>query len=175
MSVKDRAISYEDIASIPEGYEVIEGKLKELAPAGGEHGYFEQKVSRKIDEKFESSGYVLVGEVGIVISRDPLTVRAADIVYVSRDRLKSVPKGMLEVPPDLVVEIISPSNTFEEVEEKVADYLNFGVGRVLLIDPNAKKVTLINEDRKIEIKNFDEEVEILPELKVRMSDLGGSE
>ena len=173
MSVKDRLISYEDIASIPEGYEVIEGRLKELAPAGGEHGYFEAEVAFKLKEV--EGGYVLVGEVGIVISRDPLTVRAADIVYISKDKLKSVPKGMLEVPPDLVVEIISPSNTFEEVEEKVADYLNFGVGRVFLIDPSAKKVTLINEERKIEIKDFDEEVEILPGLKVRMSDLGGSE
>ena len=172
MSVKERVISYEELASIPEGYEVIKGRLKELAPAGGEHGYLEAEVAFKLKEV--EHGYVLVGEVGIVISRNPLTVRAADIVYVSKDRLKSVPKGMLEVPPDLVVEIISPSNTFEEVEEKVADYLNFGVGRVLLIDPNAKKVTLINEERKIEIKNFDEEVEILPELKVRMSELGGS-
>ncbi len=175
MSVKDRVISYEELTSIPEGYEVVKGRLKELAPAGGEHGFLEQKVSRKIDEEFESKGYVLVGEVGIVISREPLTVRAADIVYVSKDRLKSIPKGMLEIPPDLVVDVISPSNTFEEVEEKVADYLNFGVGRVLLIDPNAKKVTLINEERKIEIKDFNEEVEILPGIRVRMSELGGSE
>ena len=174
MDVKEKLVTYEDLENIPEGFEVVEGRLKELAPVGGEHGFLEQKVSRKIDEKFEGEGYVLVGEVGLVISKDPLTVRAADIVYISKKKLKSLPKGMLEVPPDLVVEIISPSNTFEEIEEKVADYMRFGVGRILLVDPNAKKVTLIDEQRKIQIKDFSEEVEVLPGLKLRMSELGGS-
>ncbi len=175
MSVKEKLLTYEDLGSIPEGFEIIEGRLKELAPVGGEHGFLEQKVGRKIDEKLEKEGYVLVGEVGLVISKDPLTVRAADIVYISKRKLKKLPKGMLEIPPDLVVEIISPSNTFEEIEEKVADYMDFGVGRILLIDPGIRKVTLIDEDRRIQIKGFDEEVEVLPGLKLRMSELGGSE
>ena len=175
MGVKEKLVTYEDLENIPEGFEVIEGRLKELAPAGGEHGFLEQKIGRRIDEKFEKEGYVLVGEVGLVISKDPLTVRAADIVYISKKKLKSLPKGMLEVPPDLVVEIISPSNTFEEIEEKVADYMKFGVENILLIDPGAKKVTLIDRERRIQIKDFSEEIEILPGLKLRMSELGGSE
>jgi len=174
MSVKERLLTYGDIDSIPEGYEVVRGRLKELAPAGGEHGFLEQKIGRRIDEKLENKGYVLVGEVGLITSKDPLTVRAADIVYISKDKLKEIPKGMIDIPPDLVVEIVSPSNTFEEIEEKVADYLDFGVGRIVLIDPGIKKITLIDEERKIQIKSFDEEVEILPGLKMRMSELGGS-
>ena len=173
MDVKEKLVTYEDLENIPEGFEVVEGRLKELAPVGGEHGFLEAEVAFKIKE-LEKEGYVLVGEVGLVISKDPLTVRAADIVYISKKKLKSLPKGMLEVPPDLVVEIISPSNTFEEIEEKVADYMRFGVGRILLVDPNAKKVTLIDEQRKIQIKDFSEEVEVLPGLKLRMSELGGS-
>ncbi len=173
MGVKESLLTYKDLENIPEGFEVVEGRLKELAPVGGEHGFLEAEVAFKIKE-LEKEGYVLVGEVGLVISKDPLTVRAADIVYISKKKLKSLPKGMLEVPPDLVVEIISPSNTFEEIEEKVADYMRFGVGRILLVDPNAKKVTLIDEQRKIQIKDFSEEVEVLPGLKLRMSELGGS-
>jgi len=175
MSVKDRILTYEDLGKIPEGFEIVEGRLKESAPVGGEHGFLEQKLGRKIDEKLEKEGYVLVGEVGLLISKDPLTVRAADTVYISKKKLRSLPKGVIETPPDLVVEIISPSDTFEEVEEKVADYMDFGVGRILLIDPSARKVTLIDEERRIQIKSFDEEVEVISGLKLRMSELGGSE
>ena len=173
MKVEERLLTYEDIDTLPENCEVVEGRLRELAPTGGEHGFIEQKVARKVDEKLEQKGYVLVGEVGLLISRKPLTIRGADIVYISKDRLSEVPKGVVEVPPDLVVEIISPSNTFEEVEEKVADYMRFGVGRIVLIDPGLRKLTLIDEDRKISIMDFTQEFEILPEVKLKLSDLLG--
>ncbi len=118
MKLKERLLTYEDIGSIPEGYEVVRGRLKELVPTGGEHGFFEQKIARKVDEKYEAHGYVLVGEVGLIVSKDPLTIRAADIVYISKDRCPTLPKGMLEIPPDLVVEIVSPGNTYSRPEDK---------------------------------------------------------
>ncbi|WP_457601531.1 Uma2 family endonuclease, partial [Hydrogenivirga sp.] len=104
MSVVERLLTYENIGELPaEGsYEVLEGRLIEMAPSGGEHGFYEQKVARRIDEKLEKEGYVLVGEVGMVIRKDPLTLRAADVVFISKERMSKVPKGFLEVPPDLV-------------------------------------------------------------------------
>ena len=173
MKVKESVFTYENLQEIPEGCEVVKGRLRELAPTGGEHGFLEQKIARRADEKLESDGFVLVGEVGIVISKNPLTVRCADIVFLSRKRFPEPPKGLIESPPDLVVEIISPSNTFEEVEDKVSDYMNFGVGRIVLIDPGSRKVTVIDEDRKISIRVFDEEVEIYPRVKIKLSEIIG--
>ncbi len=172
MTVEEKILTYGDLENIPEGFEVIRGRLKELAPAGGEHGFFEAEVAFEL-KKAELKGFVLVGEVGLVISKNPLTVRAADIVFISKEKCPSVPRGMLEVPPDLVVEIISPSNTFEEIEDKVADYMDFGVGRIVLIDPHLRKVTLIDENRKISIRSFEEEVEFLPGFKLKLSEILG--
>ncbi len=171
MKVEERLLTYEDIETLPENCEVVEGRLRELAPTGGEHGFLEAEVAFKLKEYKE--GYVLVGEVGLLISKEPLTIRGADIVYISKDRLPEVPKGVVEVPPDLVVEIISPSNTFEEIEEKVADYMRFGVGRIVLIDPGLRKLTLIDEERKISILDFNQEFEILPKVRLRLSELLG--
>ncbi len=173
MRVAEKTITYEEINKIPEGYEVVEGELKEMAPTGGEHGFYELKIGRKIDEKLEEKGYVLVGEVGLLISREPLTVRCADIVYISKERLKELPKGMIEVPPDLVIEIISPSNTFEEIEGKIYDYLRFGVKKIILIDPDLKKVTIIDENRKLSIKDFSEEIELIEGIKIKLSEIFG--
>ncbi len=174
MSVKEKVFTYEDIDRIPEGCEVIKGRLRELAPTGGEHGFYEAEIGYEL-RKRKPKGYVLVGEVGLVISRNPLTVRCADIVFLSKEKVKELPKGLIEVPPDLVVEIVSPSNTYEEIEEKIADYMGFGVWRILIVEPAIRKVTLINEERKIAILGFDQEVEILPGIRLKMAELGGGE
>ena len=175
MSVKEKVFTYEDIDRIPEGCEVIKGRLRELAPTTAVQGYYKAEIAWWIDEQKEAEGYVLVGEVGLVISRNPLTVRCADIVFLSKEKVKELPKGLIEVPPDLVVEIVSPSNTYEEIEEKIADYMGFGVGRILIVEPAIRKVTLINEERKIAILGFDQEVEILPGIRLKMAELGGGE
>ena len=177
MSVKEKLLTYEDIGELPgEGfYEVIEGRILEMAPSGGVHGFYEAGLAHQLLKKLSKKGYVLVGEVGLVIRKNPLTIRGADVVFISKEKVERLPEGFLETPPDLVVEILSKDIPFEYMEGKIKDYMDFGVGRILLIDPGIRKVTLIDEDRRIQIKGFDEEVEILPGLKLRMSELGGSE
>ena len=65
--------------------------------------------------------YVAVGEVGIVIRKKPFRLRAADVVYISKKTSPKKPVGMLEVPPDLVVEIISEDEMAGKTDEKVRD------------------------------------------------------
>ncbi|RME11220.1 MAG: Uma2 family endonuclease, partial [Aquificota bacterium] len=110
------------------------------------------------------------GEVGLVLKREPLTLRGVDIAYISRDRLRELPEGVLETPPELVIEILSPSNTYTEMEEKVQELLDFGVDRVLLVDPRLKKAFL-HKKGIVEVYSFDEEFELLPELKIKLSEV----
>lgn len=82
------------------------------------------------EELFEMLGEVMVGEVGIDTGRDPDTVRAADVLFISHERLKKAsPEGFLDVVPELVVEIMSPTNKWEEVRRRVEEYLGIGVGQ----------------------------------------------
>ncbi len=172
MKLKER-LTYKDIENLPEGiYDVIDGEIKELAPTGFEHGEYEGELYTFLKGKLKGKGYVAVGEVGILISRDPLRIRSADVIYISKERSPEKPKGILTTPPELVVEIISPSNTYTEMEEKVLDYLSAGVDRVLLIDPQLGKATLFKKgERTAQLYSFDEELELLPELKIKLSEV----
>ena len=49
----------------------------------------------------KDKGYVAVGEVGIVINKQPLRIRAADVVYLSKEKCPDPPKGMLKSPRSL--------------------------------------------------------------------------
>ena len=65
------------------------------------------------------AGQLFAAETGFILSRDPDTVRAADIAFVRRDRLPVAGPGFLEVAPDLVVEVLSPGDRPGETLAKV--------------------------------------------------------
>ena len=79
---------------------------------------------------------------------------------------------MLEIAPDLVIEIISESNTSWEMNEKVKDYLSIGVERILLVDPRTLTVNVYQKGKREALMfNFEEEVPLIEGLTVRLKDM----
>src|SRR5712692_7326151 len=80
---------------------------------------------------------VYAAETGFWISSDPDTVRAPDVAFVSQRRLDELGdvEGYWPGAPDLVVEVISPSDTYTEVEEKVLEWLEAGARMVVVVNP----------------------------------------
>jgi Uma2 family endonuclease len=60
--------------------------------------------------------------------------------------LDQLEDGPCPVPPELVIEIISPDQTFGEMTEKATDYIDAGVLRVWVVDPKAKSITVFAPD-----------------------------
>jgi Uma2 family endonuclease len=118
--------------------DLIDGRIVKMSPTGGEHGNLEFDLGRLLgnfvaDRKL---GWVLGGEVGIYIRRNPDRVRGADVAFISKQRLPHrPPTGFLEVVPELVVEVISPNDVWEEVRQKLEDYFSIGVDRVWVVEP----------------------------------------
>jgi Uma2 family endonuclease len=135
----------EELARRPdlEPCELVEGRIVEMSPTGVKHGRVELLLGMAL-ERWASEvrrGLVVVGEVGIYLRRNPDTVRAADILYVSAERLaRRGPSAYLDVPPELVIEVLSPDDRWSDVMEKIAEYLAFGVDRVWIADPRLGKV-----------------------------------
>lgn len=78
---------------------------------------------------------VCIGDTGIYTHRNPDTVRGADVLFISNERYAQVTSSSyLDVAPDLVVEILSPSNTWRELEEKVQKYFAIGVRMMWVIN-----------------------------------------
>lgn len=122
--------------------ELIDGRIVHMSPTGGVHGRVELRLARRLDEFVEQRrlGFVLVGETGIYTRRNPDRVRGMDIAFVSNTRAQAMPTGFLSVAPELIVEIVSPSDAWVEIQEKIDEYFSLGVDFVWIVDPKNRQV-----------------------------------
>jgi len=125
-------------------YELVEGRIKPMSPTGFAHGQYEVNFAQRLQRFVEQqkTGKVVTGEVGIYIRRDPDTIRAADVAYISNERLaqRQKKKGYLDVAPEIVVEIMSPDDNWSEVMQKMREYFSIGVKLIWVADPEAKTI-----------------------------------
>jgi Uma2 family endonuclease len=123
--------------------ELIEGRIVMGEATGDAHGVFESGLGAALTQfvRQRKLGWVMVGEVGIYTRRNPDWVRGADIIFVSRQRLPDGPTGkFLEVAPELIVEIMSPNDRWQEVRDKLEEYFALGVARVWIVEPSNRAV-----------------------------------
>ena len=157
--------------------ELVNGRIVPLAPTGDEHGDIELELGMRlrIYGKESGRGRAVGGEVGVFIHRNPDTVRAADIVFISKERdVQPKTKGYFEVAPELVVEVLSPSDSWSDVTEKLADYFSAGVDRVWILDTKLRCVFAYRS--LTEVQQFREgddlvDEELLPRFRASVKDL----
>lgn len=125
-------------------YELIGGELQRMAPAGGKHGEVGTEFVRHLGNYVVpvDLGKVYTPDTGFYIAHEPLTIVAPDASFVRKDRLPPADEreGYLDVIPDLVVEVVSPSESGPDVESKVARYLAAGVPLVWVAYPRRRAV-----------------------------------
>ncbi len=146
----DRLLTGEDLARLPDGerFELVEGCLVTMSPTSWHHGRYVRRITNLLSAFVDAHdlGDVLVGEVGVYVGRDPDTVRAPDVLFISTERLARVrSESYLDVAPELVVEVVSPGNTWQELREKTAEYLAAGVERVWIVEPTRQTVLVYAE------------------------------
>ncbi|MCY3708112.1 MAG: Uma2 family endonuclease [Caldilineaceae bacterium] len=123
--------------------ELIDGVIVKMSPAGGLHGFIELRLALLVGGfiRDRNVGFCMVGEVGIDIRRDPDWIRGADLAFWSHAKLPDgPPAGFVEVAPDLVVEILSPTDRWPDVHQKIDDYLAIGVDTLWIVDPEEETV-----------------------------------
>ena len=129
--------------------ELVEGKVIEMAPVGFEHGDSAIDLAVPLREWARSNkAGAVVTEVGFLLKRDPDMVRAPDIAFIEKAR---VPSGrdrrkFIDGAPNLAVEILSPGNTWSEIERKVNEYLEAGAGAVWIVDSDEQTLTVRTAD-----------------------------
>jgi Uma2 family endonuclease len=119
--------------------EVIDGVVKEIPTPQPLHGQVCFNAALYVGGfiKQNALGAVCMNGTFVLIRAVPLQVRGADLVYWSKAKAPDgVPrKGMITAPPDLCVEVVSPTNTWSEVFTKVGECLGVGVPAVVVLDP----------------------------------------
>lgn len=125
--------------------ELIDGRIVYMSPTGVEHAVIEFLLGSELTKFVQSKklGRVLGGEVGIYVRHDPDRVRGADLAVISFHRLPNKPnKGFLTVAPELIVEILSPDDRWQEVTDKLEDYFSIGVTHVWIVEPENQVVRI---------------------------------
>jgi Uma2 family endonuclease len=129
--------------------ELVRGEVIETMPPGGRHGAIAVILAMilRLWAQKGVGGYVGV-EAGYILSRQPDTVRGPDVSYIRADRLPvtGIPEGFWTIAPDLAVEIVSPSETADEVREKVRDFLNAGTPLVWTVYSRTQEVIVHTPD-----------------------------
>jgi Uma2 family endonuclease len=120
--------------------EVVNGELRFMAPTRQPHAEIIRRLTRSLDRQLDEKRAVVFGSnLGLMISREPLTCRSPDIVVYWLDKMV-VQDGLHWSAPDLTVEVISPSENRRRKEEKIADYAAIGAPEVWLVSPRARTV-----------------------------------
>ena len=127
-------------------YELVRGGLVEMEPTGGLHGLVAAKIAWLLQEhiKTHHGGMVFAAETGFRLELQPDTVLAPDVAYVSPGRLRpgDVSEAYPELAPDIVVEVLSPSDSPMAVERKTRTWIELGAPIVWIVDPRARTVTV---------------------------------
>ncbi len=144
-----QAITADELLELPvDGfrYDLVKGVLLKMAPAGREHGVLAMRIGWRLAQHVEANdlGEVLAAETGFRLSSDPDTVRAPDVAFVRLERVAEAgeTRGFWSGAPDLAVEVVSPGDTYSEVEDKVLDWLDAGTLMVVVVNPRQRTVTL---------------------------------
>lgn len=139
----------DDLMTLPKQdalYELVRGNLVVMTPAGARHGMIGVRLIVRLGAHVDAHalGVVLGPDSGFVLARDPDTVRAPDVSFVRASRVPAggMPDGYFDGAPDLAVEVVSPSDTVYEVEEKVAEYLAAGARQVWVVNPKRRTVAV---------------------------------
>jgi Uma2 family endonuclease len=143
-----------------EHYELIDGELVPMSPTNLEHADIESHIGWVLRNYVlpRRLGKVLVGEPLFGLDREGRLARAPDVAFISRERLRTQPdlRSAFVGAPELAVEIVSPSNTAEDVFRKVHEWLANGTLIVLVVYPVQRGVDVWRENGAVSLRDDDD-------------------
>ena len=186
-TVSNSLMTAEELLLLPTGmgkrYELINGELRTMSPAGYEHGGIAMDLGYLIRHYVgqHKLGRVVAAETGFIVRRNPDTVRAPDTGFLSNQRLQQFgrPKrGYYPCAPDLVVEVLSPDDRQDDIDEKIEDWFAGGANLVWIVNPRRKTVTVYRSLQDIRILTEHESLDgetVLPGFACPLSEVSSAE
>jgi Uma2 family endonuclease len=149
----DHLLTAEEYLQLPDTgapTELVRGRVIEMNVPYPRHGEICCKVGRIIGNYVDERGLgrVLTNDSGVITERGPDTVRGADVAYYSYARVPRgpLPRAYLTVVPELVFEVRSPTDRWQRLLAKAAEYLEAGVSVVCILDEMTERVLICRAD-----------------------------
>jgi Uma2 family endonuclease len=151
---------------------LVEGQLQEkpMTVRNRTHSRVMARLTYLLEKWLETlilpRGQILCGEAGCRLRRNPDTTVGIDVVYVAATLIEqeSDDTTLIDGVPILVIEILSPSDTIEEISDKIDLYQGAGVPLIWIIDPHDRTVTIYRLDAEPELVNVNQELVGDPQL-----------
>jgi len=144
--------------------ELVEGELRLMEPSSFEHGRVTSTagVLLGVHVRKTSIGVTLGAETGFVLARNPDTVRAPDAAFIATARADAVGHTDKYWPgaPDFAIEVISPNDTYREVEAKALGWLEAGTTAVLVLDPPKRTATVYRAGGDVRVYDDGRELDL---------------
>lgn len=174
-------LTLEEYERLPDedGYslELAAGRLVREPRPGARHGVIVGDLFRVLDSFVRERGLGrVVIETGFLLAEDLPTVRGPDVAFISAERLPAgpVPEGFWRLAPDLAVEVVSPSDSAAEIQEKVLQYLDAGTLAVWVVQPRTRTVEVWQPDADVHVVREEETLDggdVLPGWRMEMKNL----
>ncbi len=145
----------EDLLAMPDGksYELVGGQLVERN-IGAKSSWVAARLISRLEPFCDEHGlgWTFSAENGYqCFPHAPSLVRKPNVSFVRYGRLPGgvLPRGWIKVSPDLAVEVVSPNDTVEKLNEKLEDYEIAEIPLVWVIDPGSRSVMIYRGDGSI--------------------------
>ena len=180
MAITRTLMTAEELLRLPDDgqrHELIAGELRTMAPSGEEHGTIAATMIADLASyvRTHQLGRVVASETGFLLTTNPDTVRAPDAAFISRERASVAPvRGYRPGAPDLAVEVVSPNDSYTEVAEKVATWLEHGTRMVIVVDPRRRAVAIhrsLNHVRHLTVDDVIDGEDVVPGWRLAVRDL----
>ncbi|MGC1274387.1 MAG: Uma2 family endonuclease [Planctomycetaceae bacterium] len=168
-SQPERLLTAEEYAVLPDDQrtELVKGRVIEVPPPGFQQGVVQIEIGSLLREHIRKRGLGRVlAESGTITERKPDTVRGPDVSFYSYQRLpkEQTPKGYPDAAPEVVFEVLSPSQGLKAILPKVSEYLIAGTLCVCIVDPERRTAVVYGADDSVMLLTADDTLRLPPPL-----------
>lgn len=157
-------------------FELEDGEVIEMPSPGELHGLICSWIVCLLWDyvRRRGNGRVLSNVTGLVVARDPDTVRGPDVMlFLQSKLLASVGKGHVVEVPDLLVEVFSPTDRPGRLNRRIRQYHDRGVPLVWVIFPEERTVNVCRPGQLPEVLEESDTLTgegVLPEFTCSVAD-----
>jgi Uma2 family endonuclease len=160
----------------PRHFELVRGEVVEMSRPGERHCLICLNIGTTLNlyARQRRKGYALSNDPGILLERDPDTVRGPDVVYFEKGKkYGDLNPKFCEGVPTLAVEVLSPNDRIGKVTRRVAEFHKAGIPLVWVVDPEACDVTVYRTGRDAYAVEQNQELtgdDVLPDFRCPVAD-----
>jgi Uma2 family endonuclease len=172
----DKLLTAEEYGELPDlgrSTELVRGLIVEMNVPYPRHGQICAQIAYLLCRYLEDHdiGHVITNDGGVVVERQPDTVRGPDVTFISYQKAAKgpLPRKYFDIAPELLFEVRSPDDRWGKILQKVGEYLTAGTEVVCVVDPDSETVRLHFADKPPETLSANDELSfpsLLPGFKV---------